>query len=207
MCKKKYSFLIFDLDGVIFDSKKNMEYAWKKTCKKFNLKIKFDLYFKNIGLPFEKILENLKIKPNKKIYASFKKSSLENISLIKPYKGVTSFLKSLNTQNIKYSIVTSKDYKRSKYLLKKFKIRPVSIHCPNNKLRGKPYPDHILQTLKQNKVNPQNACYIGDTFFDYITAKKSKINFIFAKYGYGKNKKIYKVDIKKISDLKKFIYQ
>ena len=63
MCKKKYSFLIFDLDGVIFDSKKNMEHAWKKTCKKFNLKIRFDLYFKNIGLPFEKILENLKIKP------------------------------------------------------------------------------------------------------------------------------------------------
>ena len=43
MCKKKYSFLIFDLDGVIFDSKKNMVYAWKKTCKKYNLKIKKDL--------------------------------------------------------------------------------------------------------------------------------------------------------------------
>ena len=40
MCKKKYSFLIFDLDGVIFDSKKNMVYSFLKTLKKIKLKKK-----------------------------------------------------------------------------------------------------------------------------------------------------------------------
>ena len=44
----KKSFLLLDLDGVIFDSKKNMESAWNKTSKKFELNIPFSLYFKNI---------------------------------------------------------------------------------------------------------------------------------------------------------------
>ncbi|MBD1164223.1 HAD family hydrolase [Pelagibacterales bacterium SAG-MED13] len=205
MSKKKYSFLIFDLDGVIFDSKKNMEYAWSETCKEFSLLRKFDLYFKNVGLPFEKILINLKIKPSKKIYESFKRNSLKKIDLIKAFKGVKSFFRFLDSKKIKYSIVTSKDYKRSKYLLKRFKINPISLHSPNKKLRGKPYPDHILQSLKQNKVDPKKACYIGDTSVDYITAKRSKIGFIFATYGYGKKRKLYKDNIKKITDLKKYI--
>ena len=205
MSKKKYSFLIFDLDGVIFDSKKNMEFAWNKTSQKFKLNKTFDLYFRNIGLPFEKILKNLKIRPNKKIENFFKKNSFNNIKSIKPFSGVKSFFKLLDSKGIMYSIVTSKDHKRSKYLLKKFKINPVSLHCPNVKLRGKPYPDHILQSLKQSKIRAKDACYIGDTLFDYMTAKRAKISFIFAKYGYGLEKKFYKNKVLRILDLKKFI--
>ena len=29
--------------------------------------------------------------------------------------------------------------------------------------------------------------YIGDTQVDYLTAKNAKIDFIYAKWGYGKN--------------------
>ena len=35
--KKKYNFFIFDLDGVIFDSKKNMFLSWEATKHKFRL--------------------------------------------------------------------------------------------------------------------------------------------------------------------------
>lgn len=88
----KKSFLLLDLDGVIFDSKKNMESAWNKTSKKFELNIPFSLYFKNIGMPFLKILKSLGVKPNKKIYQFFKNSSLNEMHLIKPYNNVLSLL-------------------------------------------------------------------------------------------------------------------
>ena len=146
----KKSFLLLDLDGVIFDSKKNMESAWNKTSKKFELNIPFSLYFKNIGMPFLKILRSLGVKPNKKIYQFFRNSSLNEMHLIKPYTNVLSLLNFLKKKKIKFSIVTSKDYKRSKILLKKFNIEPCSIHCPNTKLRGKPYPDQLLYSLKKN---------------------------------------------------------
>ena len=43
--------VLFDLDGVLIDSKENMRCAWI-VKKKFNLKQSFENYFKNIGLPF-----------------------------------------------------------------------------------------------------------------------------------------------------------
>ena len=38
---KKYSLIIFDLDGVVIDSKKNMSYAWGKVKKKHQIKMGF----------------------------------------------------------------------------------------------------------------------------------------------------------------------
>jgi len=53
--------IIFDLDGVLIDSIKNMEFAWKSSCKKTNLTIPFKKYKRLIGLPFIEILKLLKI--------------------------------------------------------------------------------------------------------------------------------------------------
>ncbi|WP_145596209.1 HAD family hydrolase [Candidatus Pelagibacter sp. FZCC0015] len=203
--KRNKSFLIFDLDGVIFDSKKNMELAWNKTSKKFKLKVSFKSYFQKIGMPFLKILKTLGIEQNPKIYKCFREESLKNINLIKPYKDVLKVFKLFEKQNIKFSIVTSKDYKRSKFLLKKFKINPTSIHCPNKKMRGKPHPDQLIYSLKRNNFTPKYSYFIGDTNIDFLAAKRAKMNFIFAKYGYGKNNKLYKNKISNFKEIKKFI--
>ena len=91
----KKKLLIFDLDGVIFNSKKNMEIAWNKTSEKFNLNINFSKYFSKIGMPFMEILKSLEVEPRKDIYKCFKDASLENINVIKPYKNVTKMLHKL----------------------------------------------------------------------------------------------------------------
>ena len=195
----KKKLIIFDLDGVIFDSKKNMKLAWNKTSKKFNLNVKFEKYFEKIGMPF------LNIKPDKKIYRFFQKVSFKEIDKINLYDGVTEQLKFLKEKRIKFSIVTSKDLKRSSFLLRKFKIKPNSIHCPNNTLRGKPYPDHLLYCLKKNKINRNDAYYVGDTEIDYLAAKRANISFIFAKYGFGKNNRLYKNKISKFKHIKNFL--
>ena len=54
---KKFDFIIFDLDGVLFDTKQNMLMAWNKTRKKYYIKKTFKFYFKELGLPFDKILK------------------------------------------------------------------------------------------------------------------------------------------------------
>ena len=36
-------------------------------------------------------------------------------------------------------------------MLKKYNISPETIHCPEKKLRGKPYPDQIFDCIKKNK--------------------------------------------------------
>ncbi len=204
--RKKY-FIMFDLDGVIFDSKKNMESAWKITSKKFNLNVSFPKYFSKIGMPFLKILKSLGIKADERIYKCYKEASLCKVHLIKPYKNVLDELKYLKKNKIKFSIVTSKDFRRTKYLLDKFEIQPSSIHCPNKKLRGKPYPDHLLYSLKKNKIKIKNAYFVGDTKIDFLASKSAKIKFIFAKYGYGENNKLYKYKILNFKQIRRYIVQ
>ena len=156
-------------------------------------------------MPFMKILKTLGVKQNIKIHENFKKESLKNMHLIKPYKNVLNLLKYFEKNSIKFSIVTSKDLVRTKFLLKQFKIKPSSIHCPNKKLRGKPFPDHLLNSLKRNKVKAQNAYFFGDMEVDFQAAKKAKIKFVFAKYGYGKINKKYKLTISNFNEINKFI--
>ena len=75
--------VIFDLDGVIFDSKENMRLSWNDVNRKLNLGIKFNDYFSKIGKPFETILYELKV--NKKNIPKAKKFTdiVQLITLIK----------------------------------------------------------------------------------------------------------------------------
>ena len=60
--KIKKELILFDLDGVLIDSKKNMQFAWEAVQDEFKLNIPFESYFKFIGMPFQDILKSLKIK-------------------------------------------------------------------------------------------------------------------------------------------------
>ena len=64
--------ILFDFDGVLFNSKK----IWKfhgKLLKKYSLKKNFFQYSLHLGLPFRKILKKLRIKNHKKIEDFYQK--------------------------------------------------------------------------------------------------------------------------------------
>tara|TARA_B100000780_G_C20960649_1_gene383441 strand:+ start:12 stop:635 length:624 start_codon:yes stop_codon:yes gene_type:complete len=199
----KKKIILFDLDGVLIDSKKNMLKAWKKVQKKHGIEIKFKKYFENIGLPFQDILKKIKIKKNiKEIEKTYKEESFKNLKKIKIFPGVIVFLRYLIKNKIKIGIVTSKDKERTLIIIKKLKVNFNIVVCPSKNLRGKPYPDQINKALKKFSENKKYACYVGDTKVDSIAAKRAGIDFIFASYGYGTGK--YKVKINRLSYLKNY---
>ena len=204
MYKKKL--IIFDLDGVLIDSKANMELSWNLVNKKFNLKIPFSRYFKHIGKPFRIILLNLGIKNElNEIKKQYIKNSIKYSKKIKLYKGIRDVLYFLKKKKIKTAIVTSKERKRTIKLLNFFKIKVNYTECPNRILRGKPCPDHIIKIIKKFKINKKYCAYIGDTIFDKTAAEKSKIDFVLADYGYKIGIRNYKNMIKHPSEICKLI--
>ena len=57
--KRKYKLCLFDLDGVIIDSRSNMERSWSAVQSVFELDSPFEGYFQVIGRPFQDIMSVL----------------------------------------------------------------------------------------------------------------------------------------------------
>ena len=138
-----------------------------------------------------------------KIKECYDSASILNLKKIKFYKNVKSTLKILKRRGFILCIVTSKDKKRTKMITSKLKNIFSIIQSPEKNLKGKPHPDQINKVIKILKVKKNECVYIGDTYIDFQAAHKSKIDFLFAEWGYSKRKKIYKHTIKKIENLKK----
>ena len=199
---KKY--LIFDVDGVLIDSKKNMELSWRVVQDHHSLEnIAFSEYFKHIGRPFFEILKRIGIKKNyKKIRNTYQIASKKNKNKINYFEKNNQILKILKKRKYSLNILTSKDLKRTKIFLKKNISLFDIIECDDGSGKGKPYPHKMNNLIKKLNAKKNDCIYIGDTHVDYLTAKNSKIDFLFANWGYGKNYN-YKLKCLKITELLK----
>lgn len=204
MIKKKL--IIFDLDGVLIDSVSNMKLALKKTSLSLNIDLNFKQYKKYLGLPFEKIMKKMGIKHDiKKIKKTYSYFSKKNISLIRIKKTHFSQLKKLN-KNFDFAVFTSKDRVRTNMILKKYYFFKYIVTVDDVK-KGKPNKEGVNKILKTSKVKRNNCIYVGDSFYDYKTAKNSKILYLHAKWGYEKNlnKKYIINEISNFKSIQKYL--
>jgi HAD superfamily hydrolase (TIGR01549 family) len=138
--------LILDLDGVLINSKSNMRRSLKLTAKSLNINLSFKQYEKHLGLPFEKIMEKMKItsrvKDIKKIYEKFSLKEINKISISK--KKITD-LKKLK-KDFYITVFTSKSRVRTNKILKKFKLFDFTISA-DDVHKGKPNPEGLVKIL------------------------------------------------------------
>jgi len=198
--------IFFDLDGVLIHSINNMKYAWKNSCSVMSINIPFSKYKKNIGLPFFEILKKLKIKKkyHLKLQKNYNYYSSQKINSVKITKENLAILKELKKKYI-LVLFTSKNKSRAQKVLginkKLFKYKVF----PSKKIRGKPYPDGINQTVRLSKIKKKYAIYLGDSLFDYRCAKNANVDYIHAGWGYQKIKKNNLITIKKLQEIKKYL--
>lgn len=183
-----------------------MQISWNGVKKKYNLEPNFKKYFQHIGKPFNIILKNLNINVlHNEIKKEFSKLSIQHLRRIKLYRNVRKTLNFLKKRKIIIAIVTSKESIRTKKMLKYFKLNVNYIQCPQNNLKGKPYPDQLLQIIKKTKIKKNNCIFVGDTIFDKKAAEAAGIDFALASYGYKIGVQSAKYNLKDIFEIKKFI--
>ena len=121
--KRKYELCLFDLDGVIIDSRSNMERSWSAVQSVFELDSPFEGYFQLIGRPFQNIMSVLELShllPEiKNIYEI---ASACRLDLINPYDGCINAIQEIKRAGIKTGIVTSKSEERTLEIVKKMDV-------------------------------------------------------------------------------------
>lgn len=178
--------LLFDLDGVLLDSKSNMEFAWAAVRENLGVTVEFGAYFAQIGRPFKDIMLSLGLAAQaEEIEAVYFKTSVSSPHLLKWYPGVAETLSGIQSKGVKMGIVTSKDANRTTALLSGLPVKFDTVQTPAPGLRGKPAPDHILLACALLNVDPAQAMFIGDMLVDCEAARRAGVAYAHAMWGYG----------------------
>lgn len=180
--------IIFDLDGTLWDTVNEIETVWLKVAKKYKINIE-PKNIKNImGMTKEEII-NYFFKNDKNMGINFvlECQKEENRYLEKNggtlYNNTLSTLKKLVDFKYKLYIVSNCQDGYIESFLNYYKIYDLfdDFECSGRTGKNKEY--NINLVLKRNNI--KEAVYVGDTYMDYISAKNNKIDFIWAKYGFG----------------------
>lgn len=183
---KPIQLVLFDMDGVLLNSKDNMRVAWAAVQRELHVTVPFEHYLEKIGTPFAEIMSTLGLQ-NLATEAShiYFSASRQHDALLKWYPSINELLVNLSLHGHKLGIVTSKDGRRARELLSQLPIVFDTVQTPETGLRGKPAPDHILMACALTNTDPSETLFVGDMPVDYHAARRAGVSFCHASWGYG----------------------
>ncbi len=172
---KKYSAVLFDLDGTLVSLNSVVE-ALEKTSKHFGLKplSKEKIYREIVGHRLgEKIKEVYPLTEEQaKAFHDYYKKAYEKTKVIfLPH--AKEVVEKLKKAGIKIGIVTTKSKKTSMKVIKELGITPDVIITQEEVKEVKPSPEPILKACEILKVKPRKTIMVGDHVFDIQAAKKA----------------------------------
>lgn len=164
--------VIFDMDGVIFDTEKVYLDIWIEVFEKYGYKMTKELYVNVMGtgrknviktflenfgddFPIEKMYEE---KDNQLFYI------IENQGI--PLKeGVKELFSMLKEKNYKIALATSAKRERVEKQIKDKWLKESfdAIVCGDDVEKGKPSPDIFLKAAKKIDVEPENCFVVEDS--------------------------------------------
>ena len=178
--------ILFDLDGVILDSRPNMERSWREVCANTAIDVPFELYFAEIGRPFREILRRLGVEEHaEEAEKIFRIASMQNLSLARFYEGTEETLAALQERDIRIGLVTSKDTQRTNAIIALLPVDFITVQTPTGRYRGKPAPDYLLVAMAEAGVDPGDTLYVGDMDVDFQAAQRAGVDYVHAEWGYG----------------------
>lgn len=194
---KKIKAVIFDMDGVIFDTEPLNDEHVEIYHKKIGIAPHADYFEKLRGANSKTVwttiiqdfnlthsVEELTINARKS-YIDFLKSKKE----IPPIHGVKDLIIKLRGEHFKIGLASSANPERVELLLKLNNMKHLFdvIVESDNVAHGKPAPDIYLEAARQLKLKPENCIVIEDAESGVISAKSAGMKVLgFAGLPYNK---------------------
>lgn len=161
---KKLKGVIFDMDGTLVEA----PYDWK------NIKEKLDTRGKPILFYIHGLKEPEKTRKWKQLEI-FEKDATKKAVL---KEGMLEFLAFLKKKDLKVALVTNNSRENVQYLLQKFGLSFDLVLSRESGL-WKPSGAPFGAVLKELKLDKEECCVIGDTFFDIEAAEDVGIDKVF----------------------------
>jgi phosphoglycolate phosphatase len=210
---KHLELYIFDLDGTLLDSGKDIALAANYAFEKLNLKtFSEEEIISKVGYGAKKLIEDLipgypqEIKDKALEY--FKEFYYSNpVIYSKLYDGAEEILKKLKELSKKVAVVTNKYEALSVEILKKLNVIDYIdlVVGADTTSEKKPHPLPVFYTLEKLKSEKDKSIIIGDSETDVLTGKNAGIKTALVLQGYGNKELALSLNPDYVLDSLKFI--
>ena len=190
MNKKKL--IIFDLDGTLINTLKDLNNSVNHALDKFNYPHRtVEQTRQDIGNGVAKLIarsipDNENNPHYQECLSIFKAHYREHyFDFSRPYPEVKETLLELKKRGYKLAVVSNKIHEGAyKLVTHYFENIFDAIQGHEEPYHTKPYPDMVNAVLLKLGISGGQALYVGDTEVDYNTAKNAQIAVILVNYGY-----------------------
>jgi phosphoglycolate phosphatase len=210
---KHLELYIFDLDGTLLDSGKDIALAANYAFEKLNLKtFSEEEIISKVGYGAKKLIEDLipeypqEIKDKALEY--FKEFYYSNpVIYSRLYEGAEETLKKLKELSKKVAVVTNKYEALSVEILKKLNVIDYIdlVVGADTTSEKKPHPLPVFYTLEKLKSDKDKSIIIGDSETDVLTGKNAGIKTALVLQGYGNKELALSLNPDYVLDGLKFI--
>lgn len=177
---------LFDLDGVLVDSRAAMEEAWETVQRDLGVTVPFAAYFREIGRPFGDIMERLGLSDRREeVERVYFATAVRTAPRVPAFPGVETALAKLAVAGVKLGVVTSKARPQTYWTLSQFDVPFETIQTPEDRHPGKPSPWPLLIAASEARTDVADAVFIGDMDVDCAAARHAGMRFMHAAWGYG----------------------
>lgn len=202
--------VIFDMDGLIFDTERLSYESWKEAAKEFNIDFDLNLLYKLLGTNHESVRNTLHNEFENKINVDNYIMERNNIYLskimngeVEKKKGIEELLKYLTDKNIKKAVATSSNREIAYKLLKDVGIYDYYdyILCGDEVKKSKPNPEVFLRVAEKLDI-PANQCMVlEDSEAGTIAASRAKMTPVIIPDLKNPSEDIEKLAFKKLNNL------
>jgi HAD superfamily hydrolase (TIGR01549 family) len=194
--------IVFDFDGVLIDSRLQMELAFQHSYRLFHGMghPPLEEFFKLMGIPLEEIIAQLGLAPGMiPMYRAVSRRLNWAIQLV---ENIPSVLLSLQNAGTKLALITGKDRARSLEIANHFcLVRFFSeIVCGDDPFVGKPDPAGLLFILDRLGVEARRAIMIGDSVSDVQCGLAAHTITVGAGWGFASSQTLLAAGAMKVFD-------
>lgn len=193
--------IIFDLDGTLLNTLKDIKASLNHALKTFGYK-KITLaqtksFIGNGGKELvERALKSQGVEFKEEVLDEFRSYYVNHsIDFTTPYEGIYELLNELKKKNIKLAVASNKFYKTAyKILDTLFKDTFEFAIGSGTNLKLKPSPDIIFASIEKMNIKVDECLYVGDSEVDILAAKNANMKVISVLWGYRSKKILSKLN-------------